>query len=97
MRAQLRELGTEREAAWCLLSVSIDTVVKGIEGGEMDVFDHIKLTGVKKILMEIHQNVIGREGVKHVFDTLSAEGFHYDVWHSKQQIVLFSHIKRDQI
>jgi len=30
VRAQLRELGTEREAAWCLLTVSIDAVVKGI-------------------------------------------------------------------
>ncbi len=30
VRAELRELGTDREAAWCLLTVSIDAVVKGI-------------------------------------------------------------------
>ncbi len=72
-------------------------LIVDIEGGEIEVFDNINLNGVKKILIEIHQNVIGREGVKHVFDTLSAEGFHYDVWHSKQQIVLFSHINRDQV
>lgn len=30
VRAQLRELGTERPAAWCLLTASIDSTVRGI-------------------------------------------------------------------
>lgn len=70
-------------------------LIVDIEGGEVELFDHIELHGVKKILIEIHQNVIGRHGVKHLFDTLGSEGFHYDVWHSSRQIVLFSHVNRD--
>lgn len=30
VRAQLREFGTDRPAAWCLVTVSIDTVIRGI-------------------------------------------------------------------
>lgn len=70
-------------------------LIVDIEGGEVELFDNIELHGVKKILVEIHQNVIGRHGVKHLFDTLGSQGFHYDVWHSCRQIVLFSNINRD--
>jgi len=37
---------------------------------------------------------IGRRGVKRVFDLLSAQDFHYDVWHSTRSIVTFSHVDR---
>ena len=65
-----------------------------IEGGEKDLFNGIDLTGVKKIMLELHQNFIGRSGIKHVFDTLSYNGFHYDQWHSRRSVVTFSHVDR---
>lgn len=65
-----------------------------IEGGEYDIFQGVTLAGVKKILVELHQKVIGRKGMKRVFDTLSAKGFHYDQWHSSGSVVLFSHVER---
>jgi FkbM family methyltransferase len=65
-----------------------------IEGGEYDIFQGVTLAGVKKVLVELHQKVIGRKGMKRVFDTLSEKGFHYDQWHSSGSVVLFSHIER---
>jgi len=65
-----------------------------IEGGEYNIFKGVRLTGVKKILVELHQKVIGRKGMKYVFDTLSNKGFHYDQWHSSGSVVLFSHVER---
>jgi FkbM family methyltransferase len=65
-----------------------------IEGGEETLFEATDLTGVKKIMVELHQNTIGRRGMKHVFDLLSAQDFHYDLWHSSRSIVTFSHVDR---
>ena len=52
------------------------------------------LTGIKKIMVELHQPTIQRRGVKKVFDLLSAQSFHYDVWHSSRSVVTFSHVER---
>lgn len=65
-----------------------------IEGGEDGLFDDVDLTGVRKIMLEIHQPTIGRRGVKRLFDQLSAQNFHYDMWHSCHSIVTFSHVDR---
>lgn len=65
-----------------------------IEGGEVDLFDHVDLTGVRKIMLEVHQPTIGRRGMKKVFDVLSAQNFHYDMWHSTYSVVTFSHVDR---
>jgi FkbM family methyltransferase len=72
-------------------------IVCDIEGGELGLFDGIRLDGVRKILMELHQNVIGREGMRHVFQVLHDQCFHYDQWHSSYAVVLFSHVDRDKI
>jgi FkbM family methyltransferase len=71
-------------------------LIVDIEGGELDLFDGIALPSVRKIMMEVHQNVIGRAGMKKVFDTLSLQNFHYDQWHSSKGIVTFSAIDRDE-
>ena len=65
-----------------------------IEGGEETLFEDVDLTGIKKIMVELHQPTIKRQGVKKVFDLLSAQAFHYDVWHSSRSVVTFSHIDR---
>lgn len=65
-----------------------------IEGGELFLLDDIPLTGVKKVLIEVHQEAIGRIGMKRVFDFFSERDFHYDQWHSNHAVVLFSHVLR---
>jgi FkbM family methyltransferase len=69
-------------------------VIADIEGGEETLFEKTDLRGVKKIMVELHQPTVGRRGIKRVFDTLSARGFHYDVWHSGRSVVTFSHVDR---
>ncbi len=69
-------------------------LIVDIEGGEERLFRDIALTGIKKIYMELHQNVIGRVGIKNVFDFLSSKDFHYDQHHSRGSVVLFSHVLR---
>lgn len=69
-------------------------LIVDIEGGEAQLFRDVPLTGVKKIYMELHQNLIGRIGMKNVFDFMSARDFHYDQHHSRGSVVLFSHVLR---
>lgn len=69
-------------------------IIADIEGGELSLFDGVDLTGVNKIMIEVHQYVLGRKGMKHLFDTLSRQNFHYDQWHSSRAIVTFSHVDR---
>jgi FkbM family methyltransferase len=77
-----------------LAEVRPSMLVVDIEGGEQALFRDVDLSGVKKILIELHQPTIGRRGIKEVFDCLSAQGFHYDTWHSNRNIVTFSHVDR---
>ena len=69
-------------------------LIVDIEGAEEHVFRDVALTGIKKIYMELHQNVIGRVGMKNVFDFMSSRDFHYDQHHSRGSVVLFSHVLR---
>ena len=52
-------------------------LIVDIEGGEETLFEGVDLTGIKKIMVELHQPTIGRHGIKRVFDRLSAQNFHY--------------------
>jgi FkbM family methyltransferase len=69
-------------------------LIVDIEGAEEMLFRDIALTGIKKIYVELHQNVIGRVGMKNVFDFMSSRDFHYDQHHSRGGVVLFSHVLR---
>jgi FkbM family methyltransferase len=69
-------------------------IVCDIEGGELELFEQANLEGVNKLFLEIHQRVLGREGIKRLFDILSAKGFHYDQYHSEKAVILFTHIDR---
>jgi FkbM family methyltransferase len=69
-------------------------LIVDIEGGEARLFRDVVLTGIRKIYVELHQNLIGRVGVKNVFDFLSSKDFHYDQHHSRGSVVLFSHVLR---
>lgn len=72
-------------------------IVCDIEGGETELFEHANLTGVEKVLIELHQWVVGRRNVKKLFDYFSSRNFHYDQRHSSGSVVLFSHVDRDKM
>jgi FkbM family methyltransferase len=65
-----------------------------IEGGELGLIPQLSFDGVAKVMIELHQRVIGRKGMQTIFDAMSAKGFHYDQWHSCGSVVLFSRVKR---
>ena len=71
-------------------------LIVDIEGAkdEEHGFRDVPLTGIKKVYVELHQTVIGRVGMKKVFDFFSARDFHYDQHHSRGSVVLFSHVLR---
>jgi FkbM family methyltransferase len=69
-------------------------LIVDIEGAEEQLFRDVALTGIKKVYMELHQGLIGRVGMKNVFDFMSSRDFHYDQWHSSGSVVLFSHVLR---
>lgn len=69
-------------------------IVCDIEGGELDVFRQADLRGVRRVYLEIHQKVLGRKGIRELFDILSAKHFHYDQFHSTGAVVLFTEVSQ---
>lgn len=89
-KVKVKVLDLEEE----ILRINPSMLIVDIEGGEKNFFENINLHNVNKIFMEVHQKVIGRSGIKKLFDTLSSAGFHYDQWHSRGGVILFSHVNR---
>ncbi len=77
------------ELSWVLGAFCPTMIVCDIEGGEAALFDGRSLPGVKKVLVELHQSVIGPSGMKSVFDSFSQSGFYYDQDYSSGGVVLF--------
>jgi Methyltransferase FkbM domain len=50
-------------------------LIVDIEGGEVTVFDGVRLDGVEKVLIELHPHVIGLAGTQGVRDILRNAGF----------------------
>ena len=67
-------------------------LIVDIEGGENSLFDGVRLDTVRRIMIEVHQDVIGLEGIKHVFDTLSTDGFSYNSKFSTGHVVTFTRV-----
>lgn len=49
-----------------------------IEGGEIDLFDTLDLTGVRAIIMELHPRAYGNGGTARIMGALMRAGFVYD-------------------
>lgn len=64
-------------------------IVMDIEGGEVEALRGTPLLGVRKMLVEIHPNVIGPAGVNHIFTYLMKRRFTYDANFSHGQILGF--------
>lgn len=72
-------------------------IICDIEGGEVELFANANLAGVRKVLLELHQGIVGRRGIKKLFDSFSARDFHYDVACSQGPVVMFSHVDRERM
>ncbi|HEY6159007.1 MAG TPA: FkbM family methyltransferase [Gemmatimonadales bacterium] len=46
-----------------------------VEGAEQELFDHAHLPSVTRIVLEVHEHVIGAAGARHVRSALAAMGF----------------------
>ncbi|MGX1740431.1 FkbM family methyltransferase [Bosea sp. NPDC055353] len=64
-------------------------IVSDIEGAEVATFRDAALAGVKKIIVELHTNVVGREGVASLFYSMMSRGFVYDEYNSNGSVVTF--------
>jgi FkbM family methyltransferase len=67
-------------------------LILDVEGGEAELLISANLAGVKKVLVELHQDIIGAPSIKAIFDRLSEQNFAYDARYSQRQIVLFQRI-----
>lgn len=61
-----------------------------IEGGEADLLDGITLKGVRTVVVKLHPGLIGHDGIRTVFDSLSAAGLAYAPALSHGRIVGFT-------
>ena len=66
-----------------------------IEGGEANLLGSIPcMPSVKKIVIELHQDVTGAEGIRDIFLNLSKQGFAYDPLLSQRGVVVFRRLNK---
>ncbi len=73
-----------------ILDIEPSFMLIDIEGGESTLFEGItNLPSVHSILIELHQGVIGRSGIKAFFEKMHSLDFVYDQRYSQGKVVLF--------
>ena len=73
-----------------LQEVKPNILVVDVEGGELTLFEHADLNGIRHAVVELHVKVIGRSGIERVFRRLSDLGFAYDPEFSSSHVVTFT-------
>lgn len=68
-------------------------IICDIEGGELDLFKSADLTGVRRVFLELHPKLVGKRGLKSLFDYFSARNFCYEPRYSSGVVVMFSHFE----
>lgn len=71
-------------------SIKPTIIIADIEGAELGLFSNVDLSGVKRILLEVHPFAIGAKGMRSVFDDLHKAGFYYDPRFSSGAVPGFS-------
>jgi hypothetical protein len=66
-----------------------DVLMVDIEGGEAKLFNGVDLTGVRCVVVELHQLLTGLAGVADCFSATATVGFAYDPVGSNGPIVTF--------
>ena len=64
-------------------------LIVDIEGGESAFFAYAQLTGVNKICLETHADVIGDQGISNVFSRLMEQGFVLDFSCIRKNVFFF--------
>ena len=64
-------------------------LIVDIEGGEGEFFAYADLTGVKKICLETHADVLGDDGISNVFSRLLNQGFVLDFSCIRKNVFFF--------
>lgn len=72
-----------------IAEVKPSVIVCDIEGGEVDLFEKVDLTGVNHIYMELHTRKCGGAGIIKVFESMHRHGFFYHQRVSNEGAVLF--------
>lgn len=67
-------------------------VVMDIEGAEVDLVSGEWPGSVRLLLMELHVKKYGGQGVRAIFDALSAAGFAYMPWGSRAETLVFERL-----
>jgi hypothetical protein len=65
-----------------------------VEGMEGDLFVDTDLSSVAKIVVEVHPEIIGNEGVLKVFTALADNGFAYDASISCGRVISFRRFRQ---
>jgi FkbM family methyltransferase len=59
-----------------------------IEGGEVDLLSAADLTGIEKIVVELHQALVGEDRTNQMLRFLIGDGFNFDLQHSSYQFAV---------
>jgi FkbM family methyltransferase len=79
-----------RSLASLLADVRPSVLIVDIEGGETDLFQDLQLSGIRSVVMEVHPETVGLDGVAQVFAHMAEAGFAYDATLSCGQVVVFA-------
>jgi FkbM family methyltransferase len=66
-----------------------NVLICDIEGAETDIFNGTDLGTIEKVMMEVHPNLIGQEGMQQIFKSLVEHDFVYDADVSMGNVVCF--------
>lgn len=64
-------------------------LVSDVEGAEGEIFDGADLSSIKRILIEVHEDVIGADGITKLFRRFLDEGFQLSVAQSRDMSYYF--------
>ena len=70
----------------------VNLIVCDVAGSEPGMFEGADLTGVDRILVELHVDLIGLAGVRTVFGVMDSQGFVYEPRHSTGSVVVFQRL-----
>jgi FkbM family methyltransferase len=83
------------DASAFLAENRINVLIADIEGAELDLLRHLDTAGVERVVLELHPQRFGLQGVAEVFALLGARGFAYDAGPSRGPVVCFRKIGTD--
>ena len=66
-----------------------DVIVMDIEGAEREFLKHADLSGVETVILEVHRDIYGREGMRDVRWSFDRSGFVIDKDHSRPGVHVY--------